>query len=675
MFFIMTTTFLSLIKVFSIAASSHRIVETTVVETQRTANTLQFLVTNKSEIWRVESNGDKHRYSTNTTAIGDVDYHLGKNILIWIDAEKHAIHSQSLDINSTTPHVIFKQFKDWQPVALSVDFIGNKIYVTDILGAKVDVFELDGRYHAVAVGTDLVRPSDIKLDPYVGLLFILDGFRIVRASMDGSSSLSVIRQGIRGLHGFSIDLIDKRIYWARDTDFQVLFSNYLGEEVQTLGKNSSSQLIWTKFTTFNGSVFWAGNFVNYKSRYRIEEKEKHGKSIYQSNPVPSIKVLHAALQFPVSNPCGTGNGGCQQMCVLKSSSKNEKEKNRVNYTCACNVGWTLSENSKNCTLATDFLMYAQLNIMKSHLIERCTSSFCEPHLPIIGDKYIFQDFEYQYADNYLYYIKVMPLNYDAIYKVQPNNSVPEVFLLGKYENYQSLTIDHVTSNLYFTDSLKGTINVVSTRNNSQKALVLENLEQPEDIVIHQNKGFLFFFQTNQSTKITLLSRTNIDGSNLTVFHDVPLKKHCGFAIDVHDDTIYWYEWRKRHIQYSNLDVGEVRNLETSLTKYLYAISVHDKWIYVATTTSEGIWRFNKKTGEQPELILADFTNRITKVKVFSSNLQKMNSVHPCIINNGGCFEFCFGLPQDTNGSWTKVCANSNEEMCKNKNKCLSSPSS
>jgi low density lipoprotein-related protein 2 len=56
----------------------------------------------------------------------------------------------------------------WAPVALAVDWVGDKLYVADAIGQKVDVFELDGHWHAIVLGSNLSNPADIALDPTVG---------------------------------------------------------------------------------------------------------------------------------------------------------------------------------------------------------------------------------------------------------------------------------------------------------------------------------------------------------------------------------------------------------------------------------------------------------------------------------------------------------------------------
>lgn len=72
----------------------------------------------------------------------------------------------------------------WAPVALAVDWVGDKLYVADSLGQKVDVFELDGRWHAVVLGSNLTSPADLALDPTLGLMFVADSSQVSMMSIN-----------------------------------------------------------------------------------------------------------------------------------------------------------------------------------------------------------------------------------------------------------------------------------------------------------------------------------------------------------------------------------------------------------------------------------------------------------------------------------------------------------
>lgn len=90
------------------------------------------------------------------------------------------IHSQQLSVpaGSSAYGVDISVAGSWAPVALAVDWVGDKLYVADAVGQKIDVFELDGRWHAVVLGSNLTSPSDIALDPTLGLMFVADSSQV-----------------------------------------------------------------------------------------------------------------------------------------------------------------------------------------------------------------------------------------------------------------------------------------------------------------------------------------------------------------------------------------------------------------------------------------------------------------------------------------------------------------
>lgn len=56
------------------------------------------------------------------------------------------------------------------PGALAVDWVGDKLYVVDILGQKIDVFEILAPYHAIVLSNNITEPQDIGLDPTKGFV-------------------------------------------------------------------------------------------------------------------------------------------------------------------------------------------------------------------------------------------------------------------------------------------------------------------------------------------------------------------------------------------------------------------------------------------------------------------------------------------------------------------------
>jgi low density lipoprotein-related protein 2 len=73
----------------------------------------------------------------------------------------------------------------------------------------------------------------------------------------------------------------------------------------------------------------------------------------------------------------------------------------------------------------------------------------------------------------------------TLYNLLPGR---EIVLASQNEGVEGLAVDWAAKNLYYIDSRKGTLNVLSTHNVTYKRTLLKNLKRPRAIVVHPNKG-------------------------------------------------------------------------------------------------------------------------------------------------------------------------------------------
>ena len=59
----------------------------------------------------------------------------------------------------------------------------------------------------------------------------------------------------------------------------------------------------------------------------------------------------------------------------------------------------------------------------------------------------------------------------------------------------------------------GTLNVLSTRMQDHRRTLLKNLKRPRAIVVHPNRGYMFFSEWDRPANI---SRANMDGTDVKV---------------------------------------------------------------------------------------------------------------------------------------------------------------
>ena len=144
----------------------------------------------------------------------------------------------------------------WSPVAIAVDWISSNLYVVDNLGQKIDILTLEGEYHTIVLSSNLTSPTDIALDPRVGLMFITDNNRILRAHMDGSQVKTLVDDAVYKASGVTVDMETSRIFWSDILLDYIETVDYNGENRVNIVRGSKQVPAPYYLTIFERSLFW-----------------------------------------------------------------------------------------------------------------------------------------------------------------------------------------------------------------------------------------------------------------------------------------------------------------------------------------------------------------------------------------------------------------------------------
>lgn len=494
----------------------------------------------------------------------------------------------------------------WSPVALAVDWVGDKLYVVDSVGQKIDVFELTGRWNAIVLGSNLTNPADIALDCLVGYMFVADGSQVLRANMDGTNARSIVSEAAYKASGVTVDVIAKRVYWCDSLLDYIETVNYEGQN-RFLVIRGQSVPSPSRLALFENRVYWTDGTKQAIMSVDKYDSSNSMHSIIRMRDVRdprALKTIHSLSQPSADNPCGNNNGGCQHLCIITNTISG------LGYRCACNIGWMLTLDERNCDLVNVFLMYSQQRFIKGRVLDPVIEGFSDAILPVVSRRARFVGLDFDAKDQYIYYSDVLQ---DVIYRVYRNGSAREIVLASQNEGVEGLAVDWVSKNLYYIDSRKGTLNVLSTRNVTYRRTLLKNLKRPRAIVVHPNKGFIFFSEWDRPANI---SRAYSDGSGLIVFKNVTLGWPNGLAIDFDQDRLYWCDALLDHVQHSTLDGTDVKTVNSRLIRHPFSLVIYNNFMYITDWRLDAIIKLNKLTGEQEETIIKEpQTNRLYGVKV------------------------------------------------------------
>lgn len=561
----------------------------------------------------------------------------------------------------------------WNPVSLAVDWVSNKLYVCDTHNQKIDLFEFGGRRHAIVLSQNLTAPLDLALDPSHGYMFFTDTDNIDRALMDGSQRKTIVSTYIYKASGLTVDFVNRRIIWCDSQLDQIVTVDYNGNNRHTLLRGSTKVPAPVRVATFENRVYWTDSTRQGILKVDSYNSSANVETIYRDRAIPkeprAIKAYHALRQPSTVSPCGTNNGGCQHMCVITRNGDNSSF--QLGFRCVCNIGYQLASNQKSCQKVEDFLLYSQQKFVRGVLLDhQYADSFSDAIVPIVSRSARFVGLDYDAKSDYIFYSDVI---LDVIYKVKSDGTMKENVLASQNEGVEGLALDWVTNNLYYIDSRKGTLNVISVTTPAYRRTLLKNLKRPRAIVVHPNRGYVFFSEWDRPANI---SRVQLDGTNVMVFRGVLLGWPNGLSIDYATDKLYWCDALLDHIQYANLDGTDVKTISSPRIKHPFSLVIHGDWLYITDWRLDAILRMQKTNGSDEKIVRSvEEGNRLYGIKVFSKESQRIDSRHPCLYDNGKCQKFCFAVPSnETSFGLVAQCGCPyGEKLSDDKRTCLSDP--
>ena len=405
----------------------------------------------------------------NTSAASGLDFYTRNRTLFYTDTEARKIFRIDMDNPNKTPYD-YNMPGAWSPVAVAVDWISSNIYVVDALGQRVDVFDQFNIYHAIVLSKNLTAPSDIALDPTAGLMFIADNNRIIRANMDGSNVIALVSDTVYKAAGVSVDLITQRVYWSDVLLDYIESVDYEGNNRQSIVRGNTVVPAPTRITLFERRVFWTDS--NKNGVYSVDKfNSSDVKTIYHmptnGKGLKAIKAVHDLLQPSVENPCKKAH--CQHMCLVTATSAG------LGYKCACKLGYKLSPNRQDCLRIYEFLMYSQQKFIKGKVLNEVGTATVDAVQPVVSRSARFVGLDFDSHADYIYYSDVI---LDVIYRIKKDGTVRENVLASQNEGVEGLAIDWASHNLYYIDSRKGTLNVLSTNKPSNRKVLLKDLKRP-----------------------------------------------------------------------------------------------------------------------------------------------------------------------------------------------------
>ena len=110
------------------------------------------------------------------------------------------------------------------------------------------------------------------------------------------------------------------------------------------------------------------------------------------------------------------------------------------------------------------------------------------------------------------------------------------------------------------------------------------------------------------------------------------------------------------LQHANLDGEDVQTIQSRLIRHPFSLVIFKQNLFVTDWRLDAIIRMNKLSGGDEVIVeKVEESNRLYGIKIFSKETQLIVPNHPCHVNNGGCSELCFPVPDKAGNSTVAVC--------------------
>ncbi|XP_048809593.1 low-density lipoprotein receptor-related protein 2 isoform X5 [Lagopus muta] len=262
-----------------------------------------------------------------------LDFDRVEKRLYWIDVGRKVI--ERMFLNGTNKEaVISDDVPNGEGIA--VDWVGRKLYWVDAYKDCLYVSELDGRFRKKLVDrcVDInntycfQHPRAIVVHPKYGQVYWTDWADrayIGRAGMDGKDKTVIISTKLEWPNGLTIDYTNDKLYWADAHLNYIEYSDLDGHHRHTVYDGTLPHPF--AITIFEDTIYW----TDWNTR-TVEKGNKYDGSdrtvlVNTTHRPFDIHVYHPYRQPFVNNPCGTNNGGCSHLCLIKAGGQG--------YSCEC----------------------------------------------------------------------------------------------------------------------------------------------------------------------------------------------------------------------------------------------------------------------------------------------------------------------------------------------------
>uniref|UniRef100_A0A0K0FDX8 EGF-like domain-containing protein n=1 Tax=Strongyloides venezuelensis TaxID=75913 RepID=A0A0K0FDX8_STRVS len=282
-----------------------------------------------------------------------MDYWHKNGIITWSDLVNEHIMSCQMDhkepvyniskCNEGNGTIIVRNVTNAD--GLAVDWVHGLLFWTDSVRKHISVVDIKTGKNKILFNTSLDEPRAIAVDPASGLLFWTDWgkqAKIERAGMDGNHR-TIIASGehIKWPNGLTLDILDKRIYFADAKIKSISSMDYWGNNLRTVIHSHEKLKHPFSLAVFEEKLYWSDwdrDGIVSANKFNGDEVTEVLRHV--STPM-TVRIFHEAVQPDHPDKCQSNK--CTGLCLPKAHYRSDVEEQKkiydeLPYSCVCDDG-------------------------------------------------------------------------------------------------------------------------------------------------------------------------------------------------------------------------------------------------------------------------------------------------------------------------------------------------
>uniref|UniRef100_A0A8C9ZGQ8 Low density lipoprotein receptor a n=1 Tax=Sander lucioperca TaxID=283035 RepID=A0A8C9ZGQ8_SANLU len=316
---------------------------------------------------------------------------------------------------------------------------------------------------------------------------------------------------------------------------------------------------------------------------------------------------------------------CSQICINLIGS----------YKCQCEEGYQVDPGNQSLQGTIAYLFFTNRHEVRKMTLDKSEYTRVIPRLKNVVA------LDVNVAARELYWSDI---SQKKIYRAQMDSAEDpahhSVVIGSGIDAPEGIAFDWIHGNLYWTDSIRSSISVVTADGSRRKTLFRQGLSKPRGIVVDPHRNFIYWTDWGNPAKI---EKAGLNGGDRTALVTDNIVWPNGITLDLVNQRLYWVDSKLHTLSSIDVQGGGRRTIimDEHRLAHPLGLTVFEDKVFWTDVSNNAILSANRLTGEDITPVAEHLTS--PEDIVLFHNLKQPAGRDWCKVS--GCAFLCLAAPQ------------------------------